>query len=79
MRERLGQLLREWPPWRSWTIRRPVEASIVLGGAWGLMMFALGPLLGATYDVSTFVLALGFGLLGFGPLTVWLARRRAGK
>lgn len=79
MRQRLARLLRDWPPWQAWRLRRPVEASVVLGGAWGLIMFAIGPLLGASYDRTTFVLALAFGLLGFGPLSVWLARRRAGR
>jgi hypothetical protein len=32
---------------REWIIRQPVEASIVLGGSWGLWMFAVSPLMAA--------------------------------
>jgi len=66
LRKRQNALVRE----------HPVQAAIVYGGAWGLLMFAAAPLQGTGYTVDALFLALLFGVGGFGPFLVWLARRR---
>jgi hypothetical protein len=57
-------------------IGKPVEAAIVLGGAWGIFMFLVGWVVWANGSLAMLVLALVLGIGIVGPLSVWRVRRR---
>ncbi|MEA2827747.1 MAG: hypothetical protein QOG43_2186 [Actinomycetota bacterium] len=60
----------------AWTLAHPVLGALVIGLVWGLAMGAFGGLRSGDWLLSLAVSCF-FGVVGFGPLFVYLTRRGA--